>query len=74
MKRSALIAATAVSLCASTLAFQQPAIPPASKPEIQRTLQQKFEELHKAGSFPGGTAGFVLGDGSSLALAVGVSD
>jgi D-alanyl-D-alanine carboxypeptidase len=74
MKRSALIAVTAVSLCASTLAFQQPAIPSASKPAIQRTLQQKFEELHKAGSFPGGTAGFVLGDGSSLALAVGVSD
>jgi D-alanyl-D-alanine carboxypeptidase len=74
MKRSALIAVTAVSLCASTLALQQPAIPSASKPAIQRTLQQKFEELHKAGSFPGGTAGFVLGDGSSLALAVGVSD
>jgi D-alanyl-D-alanine carboxypeptidase len=74
MKRSALIAVTAVSLCASTLALQQPAIPSASKPAIQRTPQQKFEGLHKAGSFPGGTAGFVFGDGSSLALAVGVSD
>jgi D-alanyl-D-alanine carboxypeptidase len=76
MKPTALIAAaaTAVSLCASTLAFQQPAIVPASKPAIQRTLQQKFEELHASASFPGGTAGFVLADGSSFGLAVGVSE
>jgi D-alanyl-D-alanine carboxypeptidase len=74
MKRTALLAVTAVALCTSTLASQQPATPPASKPAIQHALQQKFQELHQAASFPGGTAGFVLADGSSFALAVGVSD
>ena len=51
---------------------QQPA--PAPKLTLQQQLQSKFEELHKAASFPGGTAGFVLADGSSFAIAVGVSD
>jgi D-alanyl-D-alanine carboxypeptidase len=41
---------------------------------LQRQLQAKFEELHQAASFPGGTAAFVLADGSSFAIAVGVSD
>jgi D-alanyl-D-alanine carboxypeptidase len=51
--------------------YQQPQ--PSQQP-LRDQLQAKFEELHKAGSFPGGTAGFVLADGSSIALAVGVSD
>jgi len=41
---------------------------------LQGQLQTKFEELHKAASFPGGTAGIVLADGSSFGMAVGVSD
>ena len=41
---------------------------------LQSQLQARFEELHKAASFPGGTAGFVLADGSSFGLAVGYSD
>lgn len=41
---------------------------------LQAQLQAKFEELHKAASFPGGTAGFVLADGTAFAIAVGVSD
>lgn len=47
---------------------------PAPAPSLQSQLQAKFEELHKAASFPGGTAGFVLADGTSFAIAVGVSD
>jgi len=41
---------------------------------LRQRLQAKFEELHKAASFPGGTAGFVLADGTAFAIAVGVSD
>ena len=55
----------------STLAAQ------ASKPDaaaLQKQLQAKFEELHKAGNFPGATAGVVLADGTAIGLAVGVSD
>jgi len=37
-------------------------------------LQAKFEELHKAGSFPGGTAGIALADGTRLGRSVGVID
>ena len=51
---------------------QQPGPPP--RHTLQQQLQSKFEELHKGASFPGGTAGFVLADGSSFAIAVGVSD
>lgn len=47
---------------------------PASSTSLQTQLQAKFNELHGAGTFPGGTAGFVLADGSSFAIAVGVSD
>jgi D-alanyl-D-alanine carboxypeptidase len=46
----------------------------APAPSLQAQLQAKFAELHKAASFPGGTAGFVLADGSTFAIAVGVSD
>ena len=41
---------------------------------LRARLQAKFEELHKAATFPGGTAGFVLADGSSFGIAVGASD
>ena len=41
---------------------------------LRDQLQAKFEELHNGGSFPGGTAGLVLADGTTIALAVGVSD
>ena len=51
---------------------QQPAA--AAAPTLQQQLQAKFEQLHKAAAFPGGTAGFVLADGSSFGIAVGVSD
>jgi D-alanyl-D-alanine carboxypeptidase len=37
-------------------------------------LRAKFEELHRAGSFPGGTASFSFAGGRTLGIAVGVSD
>ena len=64
--------AVALILCFSALSRQ--AAPAAQPASLQSQLQAKFEELHKAASFPGGTAAFVLADGSSFAIAVGVSD
>jgi D-alanyl-D-alanine carboxypeptidase len=58
-------------LAVATAAAQQPAPRPVPLPA---QLQAKFEELHKAATVPGGTAGFALEDGSSFAIAVGVSD
>jgi D-alanyl-D-alanine carboxypeptidase len=67
MIRAALVLAFAVS----AIAQSQPA-PVAGT--LKDRLQAKFDELHKAGTFPGGTAGFLLADGSSFGIAVGVSD
>ena len=41
---------------------------------LRTALEAKFAELHKAGAFPGGAAGFALADGTSFGIAVGVSD
>ena len=51
------------------------AISPAlGQTALQARLQQKLDEWHKAGSFPGATLGVVLADGKSFGLAVGFSD
>lgn len=42
--------------------------------ELKQALQQKLDEWHKAGSFPGATLGVVLPNGESFGLAVGFSD
>src|SRR5688572_31778407 len=44
------------------------------KAALQKALQLKLDEWHKAGSFPGATLGVVLADGESFGLAVGFSD
>ncbi len=41
---------------------------------LQTRLQQKLDEWHKAGSFPGATLGVVLANGETFGLAVGFSD
>jgi D-alanyl-D-alanine carboxypeptidase len=41
---------------------------------LKTELQQKLDEWHKAGSFPGATLGVVLANGESFGLAVGLSD
>ena len=71
--RSSVFASAAVIAAVIHIdAFQQPAARPAAS--LREQLQSKFDELHKAATFPGGTAGFVLADGSSFGIAVGVSD
>ena len=66
-RSSKYLAILAIAALSTALAAQD-------KPSLQQRLQAKFEELHKAGSFPGGTAGIVLADGKTIALAVGMSD
>src|SRR4030095_6641593 len=41
---------------------------------VRKSLQTKLDELHNAGSFPGATLGFVLPDGRSGAVSVGLAD
>ena len=65
------LAAVILGSFASALAVQEPA---PQRGRLREQLQAKFAELHGAASFPGGTAGFVLADGTSFAVAVGVSD
>jgi D-alanyl-D-alanine carboxypeptidase len=41
---------------------------------LRASLQKKLESLHAAGSFPGGTIGFVLPDGRSSSVSTGMAD
>ncbi|HEU4598076.1 MAG TPA: serine hydrolase domain-containing protein [Pyrinomonadaceae bacterium] len=41
---------------------------------LRQRLQQKLDELHRAGKFPGATVGVALADGTSFGLATGFSD
>jgi D-alanyl-D-alanine carboxypeptidase len=49
-------------------------VPPSVHASFRQRLQERLEALHAAGQFPGVTAGFCLGDGSSFGIAAGVSD
>lgn len=42
--------------------------------QLRRRLQQKLDELHQAGKFPGATVGVALADGTSFGLATGFAD
>ena len=74
MNRFLLSACLAVGLTTPLIGTPARQAVPASQSALRQQLQAKFDELHKAGSFPGGTAGFVLADGTSFGLATGVSD
>jgi D-alanyl-D-alanine carboxypeptidase len=65
------LACAVVALGLAPLAAQQPAPRAAT---LEQRLQATFDDLHKAGSFPGGTAAVTLPDGRVIPLAVGVSD
>ena len=41
---------------------------------LRASLQKKLDSLHAAGSFPGGTIGFVLPDGRSSSVSTGMAD
>jgi D-alanyl-D-alanine carboxypeptidase len=62
----------AASFSLSSLQAEQSSQPTTAA--LRDALQAKFEELHKGGTFPGGTAAVVLPTGSVIGLAVGLSD
>ena len=72
MTRHRLLTSVAIAALLGSSAFARQAVPKTAP--LSQQLQAKFEELHKAASFPGGTAGFVLADGTGFAIAVGHSD
>jgi CubicO group peptidase (beta-lactamase class C family) len=64
---------TAAILIVPALHGEQSAGSSPDQPSLRDALQAKFQELHQAGSFPGGTAA-VASEGQVIGLAVGVSD
>ena len=74
-RRVAAVAAAVLLLGAPALSTRFQAKPTAVSPEVlKKRLQAAFDALHGAGRFPGGTAGFVLADGTSFGLATGFAD
>jgi D-alanyl-D-alanine carboxypeptidase len=72
MLPSLRVAAVALLATSGVIRAQQPQLfAPAA---LLDGLQAKFDELHRAGSFPGGTASFAFAGGRRLGIAVGVSD
>jgi D-alanyl-D-alanine carboxypeptidase len=69
LRRCVVFVVLLLAVCASASALQQ-----SDTARLSDALRARFVDLHRAASFPGGTAGFVLADGSSFAIAVGVSD
>jgi len=59
---------------AATFAGGQQIVAQKSTGELKRQLQQKLDEWHKAGKFPGATLGVALANGESFGLSVGYSD
>ena len=75
---AALLFDCAAPVAAARLQTQKPTPRASSAADtsarLRRRLQEKLDALHAAGKFPGATAGFAFADGTSLGLAVGVSD
>lgn len=68
-----LLAPVFILVLVATAFVQQPVVGTGTK-VLKRELQQKLDEWHMAGTFPGATVGVVLADGESFGLAVGFSD
>jgi D-alanyl-D-alanine carboxypeptidase len=68
-----LTASLVLAVTAAIAAGQQP-MTQKSAGTLKQQLQQKLEEWHKAGKFPGATLGVALANGESFGFAVGYSD
>jgi D-alanyl-D-alanine carboxypeptidase len=66
-----VVGVPSVANVAQPIATAQPAVAPAV---LKKRLQAAFDALHDAAAFPGGTAGVVLADGTSISVATGYSD
>ncbi|HKO99154.1 MAG TPA: serine hydrolase domain-containing protein [Pyrinomonadaceae bacterium] len=72
--RASLLGLTLLLATSSLPCFAQAGpVPTQSNQSLQQELQQKLNEFHAAGKFPGATAGFALQDGTSFGLAFGLS-
>lgn len=66
-----------ITLVLAAAAFVTAAQGPARSAQVvdlKKQVQQKLDEWHKSGKFPGATVGVVLANGESFGLAVGYSD
>jgi D-alanyl-D-alanine carboxypeptidase len=65
-----------ISACLNTAALSQAALQPhaLAAAQLKQKLQQKLDEWHAAGKFPGATLGVILADGTNFGLATGLSD
>jgi D-alanyl-D-alanine carboxypeptidase len=68
-----LTASLVLAVTAAIAAGQQP-MTQKSAGTLKQQLQQKLEEWHKPGKFPGATLGVALANGESFGFAVGYSD
>jgi D-alanyl-D-alanine carboxypeptidase len=66
------LAILALGASSTLILAQQPQL--SAPAALLDQLRATFEELHVAGSFPGGTASFAFAGGRKLGIAVGVSD
>jgi D-alanyl-D-alanine carboxypeptidase len=71
-----LLAAIACAMMTANISVAvQKAQPSKDKTaQLRQRLQEKLNELHAAGKFPGATAGFALADGTIFGLATGMSN
>jgi len=72
-------ASLAAALVILAPAWIRPAIPQETRGEttpsaLRQHLQETLDAFHAAGQFPGATAAIVLADGTTVALATGISD
>lgn len=65
---------TLVLAAASIVTAAQGPARSAQVVDLKKQVQQKLDEWHKSGKFPGATVGVVLANGESFGLAVGYSD
>lgn len=72
MKKGIII--TLVLAAASIVTAAQGPARSAQVVDLKKQVQQKLDEWHKSGKFPGATVGVVLANGESFGLAVGYSD
>ena len=72
MATSLRLAILALGASSTLILAQQPQL--SAPAALLDQLRATFEELHMAGSFPGGTASFAFAGGRKLGIAVGVSD
>lgn len=71
--RKGIIITLVLAAAAFVTAAQGPARS-AQVVDLKKQVQQKLDEWHKSGKFPGATVGVVLANGESFGLAVGYSD